>query len=46
MTKNFLYQAPAVEFLDMEHEGVLCQSEAGGMATIEDWTQNSGAIDF
>ena len=46
MTKHILYQAPAVEFLDVELEGVLCQSEAGGRAAIKDWTQNSGAIDF
>ena len=48
MTKHILYQAPAVEFLDVENEGVLCESgvpTAGGLGTIKDWVEG-GYIDF
>jgi hypothetical protein len=44
ITNNF-YQAPVVEYLDAESEGVLCQSGAG-TAGINDWKQGSGSIDF
>lgn len=50
MTKHILYQAPAVEFLDVELEGVLCESGAtpasgGGLGTIKEWVEG-GSIDF
>lgn len=51
MTKHILYQAPAVEFLDVELEGVLCTSgddtpaSGGGLGTIKDWVEG-GSIDF
>lgn len=48
MTKHIIYQAPAVEFLDMENEGVLCESgmpTPSGFGTIKDWTEG-GSIDF
>ena len=44
MTKT-IYEAPMVDYLDMEHEGVLCQSGEGSMG-IADWKPGSGVIDF
>lgn len=39
-TKEF-YQTPAVEFLDLESEGIIC---ASGDAFIEDWEEDDDPI--
>lgn len=39
------YEAPEVSYLNLYHEGVLCQSGTG-MAGVADWNKGSGSIDF
>ena len=47
MTKYILYQAPSVDFIEVEQEGVLCQSgQAASSASVKPWTQSSNSVDF
>ena len=37
MNKNLNYSAPQVEVMEMNTEGVLCESTTGASAGVTDW---------
>ncbi len=46
MNTNKFYVSPIVEYLNVENEGVLCQSKDTDSIEINDWKQGNGSIDF